>query len=1292
MATKNITCLFGSPNAGDEIEVARGESVAITIDIEVPATVAGDPNVPHDGTGGVVSVSWECARGSTGAPRSIQVDGNAQGHYELLIPASDAWYFADAAYLWDVWFTRSNVSTQLQEKGPLRGRTGVGPSGTVITGGGGTGTTGATGATGATGPAGPAGQDGAPGATGATGARGLTGSTGQRGATGDTGPAGLPGAQGLGVEPDWHWAALATAGGAALATLATVTPSTAVLPNGSQAIVSVRVEAWETAAVTTRGYWEFSLPLARIGGSFAPAGAVDVSEATSKLPAGFAVELTVDAANGLLVRGNPSTNAAYFSVSAWLQPATALATTGGASPNTAPANPVATISYPAAGFAWLAGEAQRVGGTYSSATARVTTVEVLDGTTHIGWGILGSGGAWSAEITAPAAGDVSLIARATTVAGTTADSSAVAGASSSPDTTAPVVNSFTVPGTANALTFALTAFTASDAGGGSVRYLVTTSSTAPSPLDGSWSSTAPTTFSVDTAGTYVLYPWAIDANDNVSAVFSTPRTIVVSEADETRPVVTAFVIPALVNSTTIPITSLTGTDAIGITGWAITEDSTAVPALSAFGSLPSTITASGAGSHVYRAYARDLAGNISLAVSDSCTVDTAAPSITAFTLQSTATSLVVSITTLTTSETATGWFLSETGTLPGSPTWLTTQPTSFTVGASGTRTVYLWVRDSALNVSARAQSSTTVTLSDAVDPEMTAFVAPSTSDSLTITFTTAPTATDNVGVTGYAVTVNTTTVPDLEDFASTAPTSVVVGADGAYALRAYARDAAGNISAPILQSTTVAVPDTTAPTMTAFVVPATATSLTVTFTTAPAATDNVAVTGYAVTVDTATEPDPSAFSLPAPTSVGVGTEGAHTLRAYAIDAAGNISTAISQATTVALPDTTDPQVTAFVLPSTSSSTTIPITTLTGSDNVAVTGWAITEDTATEPALGAFGALPTTITASGVGAHTYRAYARDAAGNISAAASANCTVTTAVAPVITAFTLPQTAQSLSGIPISTLTASNTPTEWAVVVQLSSATAPTESPTSGWSGTQPTTITAPGASDGFFTAYVYARNAGGTSAAGTAEVLVLQGNAASVSLVSKTSNSAAVVTVSYDFATSAQASDFTPQGGTSIAVTGGALATSGGTSNVLRGFRWNRQMAVQSATYRCQTSQLSTVGNIILGHDAAYAGNPYNPNPGVMMAKRAYAADWEIDVNGADLNGGPNWNPAADTYYTFVATVTASELTLACTDNATSFSRTTGAPYAIATTVGRVSWGHYDATGLWDSIALTGTVSL
>ena len=204
----------------------------------------------------------------------------------------------------------------------------------------------------------------------------------------------------------------------------------------------------------------------------------------------------------------------------------------------------------------------------------------------------------------------------------------------------------------------------------------------------------------------------------------------------------------------------------------------------------------------------------------------------------------------------------------------------------GAHVVSVWVRDAAGNISTRYDSDVLV---DVVAPTAPAFVIPATSSTTLVTFTTAPSgSTDANGVTGYAVMADTATLPPLGAFSLPAPTAMEFGTSGEHTAYAYARDACGNISLATSDSVTISAVDSTAPTMTAFAAPDTSTSLVVTLTTPPAATDGVGVTGYAVTVDTATVPALGVFGA-TPTTVTVGADGMHTFRAYARDAAGNIS-------------------------------------------------------------------------------------------------------------------------------------------------------------------------------------------------------------------------------------------------------------------------------------------------------------------------------------------------------------------------------------------------------------------
>ena len=94
------------------------------------------------------------------------------------------------------------------------------------------------------------------------------------------------------------------------------------------------------------------------------------------------------------------------------------------------------------------------------------------------------------------------------------------------------------------------------------------------------------------------------------------------------------------------------------------------------------------------------------------------------------------------------------------------------------------------------------------------------------------------------------------------------------------------------------------------------------------------------------------------------------------------------------PDTTAPVVTAFSIPSASSSLTVTITNLEATDAVGVTGYLVTESP-TKPTAGAAGwsgTKPTSYTFGSAGSKTLYAWAQDAAGNVSDGLSASVVIT------------------------------------------------------------------------------------------------------------------------------------------------------------------------------------------------------------------------------------------------------------------------------------------------------------
>jgi hypothetical protein len=144
-----------------------------------------------------------------------------------------------------------------------------------------------------------------------------------------------------------------------------------------------------------------------------------------------------------------------------------------------------------------------------------------------------------------------------------------------------------------------------------------------------------------TNGSVTLIAKAYDAKGNVgqSTVYVTVNNIATQPApapesapapDTAAPVVTVFTMPSTSTALNVAISSLTATDAIGVTGYLVSESS-AVPAASANGwssSAPTMYSFSSQGSKTLYAWAKDAAGNVSNSLSKTVIVtlpDTTAP-------------------------------------------------------------------------------------------------------------------------------------------------------------------------------------------------------------------------------------------------------------------------------------------------------------------------------------------------------------------------------------------------------------------------------------------------------------------------------------------------------------------------------------------------------------------------------------------------------------------------------------------------------------------------------------------
>ncbi len=276
--------------------------------------------------------------------------------------------------------------------------------------------------------------------------------------------------------------------------------------------------------------------------------------------------------------------------------------------------------------------------------------------------------------------------------------------------------------------------------------------------------------------------------------------------------------------------------------------------------------------------------------------------------------------------------------------------------------------------------------------------------STTLTWTTPTTNTDGTILTdleGFKIYYGTTSGNytnsiNAGDVTSYTFNNLTSGTTYYFAVTAY--DTAGLESTYSNQvaKTESAVSDTTAPTVTAFTIPATSSSLTVAINSF-IATDNAAVTGYMVN-ESATKPSASAagWTSTVPTSYPFATAGSKNLYAWAKDAAGNVSTSRSASVTVTTTtsDTTAPTVTGFTIPSTATSLNVPINLFSATDNVGVSGYMVTE-TATAPAASAAGwsaTAPASHATSAAGSRTLYAWAKDAAGNVSKSRNATVSIT------------------------------------------------------------------------------------------------------------------------------------------------------------------------------------------------------------------------------------------------------------------------------------------------------------
>jgi len=301
--------------------------------------------------------------------------------------------------------------------------------------------------------------------------------------------------------------------------------------------------------------------------------------------------------------------------------------------------------------------------------------------------------------------------------------------------------------------------------------------------------------------------------------------------------------------------------------------------------------------------------------------------------------------------------------------------------ATGTYNLMTKAYDSAGNVG--QSNNITVNVVNDITAPVVSLTAPANNSTLSGTVAINASASDNVGVSNVELYIN-----GILSFAgNVAPYTynwnTLAIANGSYTLTAKAYDNAGNIQ----QSSTITVTvlnDTTAPIITAFTMPATASSTTVSISSFTAI-DNVSVTGYLVT-ESASPPlaSTTGWSASIPALFTFSSTGSKVAYAWAKDAKGNVSVSYSApvSITIPLPDTTAPSVSIRVRKANGSANEIISVTATANDNVGVSkvefyvNGALASTASTAPYVFNWDS-----TAVANGSYTLIAKAYDAAGNI-----------------------------------------------------------------------------------------------------------------------------------------------------------------------------------------------------------------------------------------------------------------------------------------------------------------------
>jgi large repetitive protein len=444
------------------------------------------------------------------------------------------------------------------------------------------------------------------------------------------------------------------------------------------------------------------------------------------------------------------------------------------------------------------------------------------------------------------------------------------------DTTAPIATISSGPNAVVNSTAGSLSFSGTDSGGATI-------SSYECKLDSAsyTSCSSPLSFSALSVGSHTYSIRAVDSAGNTGTAATRSWTI-----DQTAPTLSLTSSPVALTNATSATFQFSATDAGGSTvaGFECALDGGAYSACSS----PAALTSLGAGAHSYAIRASDAVGNTSGSTTHSWTIDLSAPAVTLGTKPNAFTNSSSAAFTFTGSDTGGGTVSSFECKIDSGNFSACTSPQTLTGLSSAAHTYSVRAIDSAGNTGSPTSHTWTI---DTTAPSATIVTGPSSlTNSTSATFTFSATDAGGGSIDSFECKV------DSESFSTcTSPKNYTGIVDGAHTFSVRAIDTAGNTGTAATQTWTV---DATAPGAPSVVFQLNSASSLISNTqslnlTVASCTDR----SHVLVSEDNTGPTPGDSRwLNCSTTAGAisktlisTTEGAHTLRVWARDLAGNVS-------------------------------------------------------------------------------------------------------------------------------------------------------------------------------------------------------------------------------------------------------------------------------------------------------------------------------------------------------------------------------------------------------------------